>query len=65
MTMWTLSVLIWLSPVFGGEGLEGRPLAATITFYNKAGCESMVRQIAKHQFKYRIVQPCAEVEAKP
>ena len=65
MTMWTLSVLIWLSPIFGGEGLEGRPLQATVRFYDKDACERMSRQLAKHQFKYEIVQPCAVLVPVP
>lgn len=60
--MWTLSVLIWLSPIFGGEGMEGRPLEATVRFYDQASCQRMEMQLTKHQFKYTITQPCAVLQ---
>lgn len=62
--VYTLIVMIWFSTLFGGEGLEGRPIKATLEFPTEAGCKKMQGELIGYKLKHEVIMPCSKVEAE-
>ena len=51
--MTTLVLILFLSPIFGGE------VRAEVSFASPAACERFVQTLEKYTVRHTIVSPCA------
>jgi hypothetical protein len=68
---WTATFLIWITPLFGGQGVEASkdypvplPLYSEVGFPTEKGCRVMVRELEAHKMRYKVLKPCTKLPVK-
>ena len=65
MMAWGAVLLLWISPIFGGEFVDdqhiGRPITVAVVFPTQAGCQAMLKALKKATVRHQVIQECTEV----
>ena len=56
--MWTAIFLLWLSPIFGGQGEHGQPMRVTVEYPDEAGCHKQLLIFKKSTVRHEVQQDC-------
>jgi hypothetical protein len=62
---WTAVLLIWFTPIFGGQGVAPSkdfptplPIHGVVSFPDEKGCRKMIRELAAHKMRFTVIEPC-------